>query len=234
MNPNSSETSDVAHPAAAVTDTAAAAANQKTTVVPNFVYDLVELVTILIVYIFLVERILLECIVKKQFANLLLIPSEGLVVVMLLLRRKTDTISHRWQDWLLAFSATLTPLLVTPSSRISLVPEVVVAWLMFMGMCLQIHAKLSLGRSFGCVAANRGLRRTGPYRFIRHPMYAGYLVSHLGFLLANLSWHNLIVYTICYGLLIPRLNAEERLLEQDPQYRHYSEEVKYRLIPGVF
>jgi protein-S-isoprenylcysteine O-methyltransferase Ste14 len=65
-------------------------------------------------------------------------------------------------------------------------------------------------------------------------MYAGYLLTHVGFLLLNPTFWNLGIYGLCYGLQVPRLLAEERLLSRDPQYRAYRAAVPYRLIPGVF
>jgi protein-S-isoprenylcysteine O-methyltransferase Ste14 len=106
--------------------------------------------------------------------------------------------------------------------------------LLITGMVIQVHAKLTLGRSFGCVPAHRGLQLSGPYRFVRHPMYAGYLVSHAAFLLMNPSLRNTAVYGGCYALQIPRILSEERLLARDPAYREYQRAVPYRLIPGVF
>jgi protein-S-isoprenylcysteine O-methyltransferase Ste14 len=47
-----------------------------------------------------------------------------------------------------------------------------------------------LGRSFGLLPAQRGLVVVGPYRFVRHPIYFGYLIGHIGFLLVNFSWRN--------------------------------------------
>ena len=91
-----------------------------------------------------------------------------------------------------------------------------------------------LGRSMGAVAAHRGLCLRGPYRFVRHPMYAGYLMGHLGFLAVNPSLWNLAVYVACYALQIPRLFLEEEFLGVDPRYREYQTQVRFRLIPGVF
>ena len=103
-----------------------------------------------------------------------------------------------------------------------------------MGLIVQVHAKLILGRSFGCVPAHRGLQLSGPYRFVRHPMYAGYLLSHIAFLLVNPTLRNVAAYAFCYALQIPRLLAEERFLAIDPKYREYQANVTSRLIPGIF
>ena len=105
---------------------------------------------------------------------------------------------------------------------------------MLAGFFIQVCAKLALGRSFGCVAANRGLKFAGPYRFVRHPMYLGYLLTHVGFLVVNASAWNVATYVICYGLQVPRLLAEERWLGRDERYRKYARVVRFRLIPGIF
>ncbi len=99
---------------------------------------------------------------------------------------------------------------------------------------MQLFAKLSLGRSFGLLPANRGVVSTGAYRFVRHPIYAGYLLSEIGFLLANFSTRNLITIGVWMVLQIGRILLEERLLSDDADYRAYRAQVRYRLIPGVF
>jgi protein-S-isoprenylcysteine O-methyltransferase Ste14 len=166
--------------------------------------------------------------------DLLLLISEGLVVVFMLFRRPAREASREPIDWLMAFGATCAPLLVSPTLGRPWLPETVGASLLVMGTIVQIHAKLALGRSFGCVAAHRGLKTAGPYRFVRHPMYAGYILSHVGFLALNPTWTNLWLYLACDGLQIPRILAEERILARDANYLAYKAEVKYRLFPRIF
>jgi protein-S-isoprenylcysteine O-methyltransferase Ste14 len=103
-----------------------------------------------------------------------------------------------------------------------------------MGMMIQLHAKITLGRSMGFVPAHRGLKFSGPYRFIRHPMYAGYILCHFAFLAANPSIWNAVIYAIVIPLHVYRLCAEETLLGLDPLYGGYRREVRYRLVPGLF
>lgn len=200
---------------------------------PVAIFDAAERLIVLLFYFVLAMRVVVPSWEQGQWANLLLLPSEGLVVLLLLLRRRTEHISLRWQEWLLAFSATVAPMLVKPGGA-PLLPPLFGASLFLMGIVIQLLAKLTLGRSFGCVPAHRGLKVAGPYRFVRHPMYAGYFLSHVAFLLMNPTLGNVALYAVCYALQIPRILAEERLLSQDQAYCDYRQSVRYRLIPGVF
>ena len=196
--------------------------------------DWSERFLVLALYAWLVARLLGAYVTKGSLVDLMLLPSEGLVVFLMLIRRRPRDISPRPGDWILALGATTAPLLANPALERALLSPPVGATIMLMGMLVQVHAKLALGRSMGCVAAHRGLRFCGPYQYVRHPMYLGYLLTHVGFLLMNPSLGNLGVYALCYSLQVPRLLAEERLLRQDPLYLEYAGRVRYRLIPGIF
>ena len=89
-------------------------------------------------------------------------------------------------------------------------------------------------RSFGVVAANRGVKASGPYAFVRHPMYAGYALTHIGFLLAGPALWNLAIYGATLAIAVRRILAEERVLMADPAYRALAEKTRYRLLPFIF
>ena len=196
--------------------------------------DLVERAVAVVLYAWLTVRIVAGFRAHGGAASLFILPSEGLVLLFLLIRRRAQALSLRPGDWALAFAATAAPMLVTTGIGHALVPPVVAAAVMLTGTIVQLHAKVTLGRSFGCVAANRGLQLEGPYRVVRHPMYAGYLLGHLGFLLVNPTAWNAILYAACYALQVPRLLAEERLLAQDERYAAYLARVRWHLVPGIF
>ena len=164
----------------------------------------------------------------------LLVISELLGVLLVLTRRFAPTISRRPTDWALSLMAVNAPLLVAPAAPSTFVPLQIATAVMIAGMIIQISAKAALCRSFGLVPANRGIKTGGPYRFLRHPMYAGYTLTHIGFLLGFPSLQNSFLYIIAFSIEVARLFREESILNQDPLYRNYAARVHYRLLPGVF
>ena len=160
--------------------------------------------------------------------------SEFAVLVFTLLRRPSKEISVNLGDWLLACTATFAPLMLLPAD--DSFPEIADfgLFLLIVGNVWQCWAKFVLRRSFGIAPANRGIKVSGPYRYMRHPMYAGYLFVHLGALALMFSWHNVLIYLIGWTAQIRRILAEERLLGEDPVYAEYMGQVRWRLIPGLF
>jgi len=114
------------------------------------------------------------------------------------------------------------------------VPEAVGVGVQIAGLLFQLYAKLSLGRSFGVLPATRRLVTAGPYRWLRHPIYAGYLIAHVGFLVNNFLLQNLVVLLALYLAQIVRIQREEEILADLPGYRDYCQTVRYRLLPGVY
>ncbi len=102
---------------------------------------------------------------------------------------------------------------------------------------LMIWARMTMGlRSFHATAdpTEGGLVTSGPYRFIRHPIYTSICLFCLAAILAHAS-----LITVALGVLVMvgafmRMTAEERLLvERYPAYRLYASPTK-RMVPYVF
>lgn len=132
------------------------------------------------------------------------------------------------------YAGSLFALLISVEPGIRLLDERLCAALQIAGIVWAIIAKLALGRSFGWLPADRGIVDNGPYRIVRHPIYLGYLISHIGFLAANLNVQNLLAYTSLYVAQFYRIHREEKLLMRNEAYRNYAGRVRYRLIYGVF
>lgn len=76
---------------------------------------------------------------------------------------------------------------------------------------------------------------TGPYAFVRHPMYAGALMMTIGVPPALGSWRAFVVVALLVPLLMWRAVDEEQLLRKElPGYEAYTRRVRARLLPGVW
>ena len=101
------------------------------------------------------------------------------------------------------------------------------------GLVLSQVARIYMGRSFGILPGNRGIVSKGPFRIVRHPIYAGWFLLTIGYFLAYPSWINFLIVSTAPALMLWRILLEEQLLLEDPEYREYVQHVRFRLIPGV-
>jgi protein-S-isoprenylcysteine O-methyltransferase Ste14 len=76
---------------------------------------------------------------------------------------------------------------------------------------------------------------TGPYQYVRHPMYVGVIIFIFCFPLALGSLYSLIPAFVIVILFFFRTALEDKILQNElPGYKEYAEKVRYRLIPGVW
>jgi protein-S-isoprenylcysteine O-methyltransferase Ste14 len=179
-------------------------------------------------------RLATDWMATGHLTGMLLLASESLVVALTLIRRPAGTVDRSWVARLLTGFSTFGPNLVTPIAVGALAPEVMTIALSGAGLVIVVLGKLSIGRSFGLAPANRGIVSTGLYKFVRHPIYLGYLVTHLGFAIANPAGWNLFVLVAADVALMLRAVREEQTLTRDEAYRAYTERVRWRIVPGVF
>jgi protein-S-isoprenylcysteine O-methyltransferase Ste14 len=167
--------------------------------------------------------------------GLLLVGSEGLVVVLTLFRRAAGMVDRSLRARLLTILSMAGPPLVRPAIGIApMASDAFTVLVSALGLMIVVIGKVSLGRSFGLTPANRGVVSTGIYQFVRHPIYLGYLITHVAFVIANpLNW-NMAILTAADLALVLRARAEEQTLAKDAAYRSYMQRVRFRLMPGVF
>jgi protein-S-isoprenylcysteine O-methyltransferase Ste14 len=168
----------------------------------------------------------------------------ALVMAALSLVRTAPREARTDYQALIATSAMLIfPLLMRPLTRsaalIPLTPtgmafEAVGLILQISGLLLMQVALLYLGRHFGLLPANRGLVMRGPFRLIRHPVYAAWLVTVSGTSMAVPTIRNFALVALTLPFMVWRIALEEKLLDHDPQYLAYRQRVRWRLAPGIF
>ena len=156
------------------------------------------------------------------------------IVVAYLARRRARVVSQRFDDWLLAFCGTFAGVLFRPTGAHPHWGVESGLGVQLVGLAICVLALVALGRSFGFAAADRGLVRRGPYAYVRHPVYASYVLLQLGYVLQSLSVRNALVMLFATGCNVGRALAEERLLVESAGYAEYRREVRWRFLPGLW
>jgi protein-S-isoprenylcysteine O-methyltransferase Ste14 len=157
---------------------------------------------------------------------------EGWAALMFLVRRPADRLSRRPLAWVAAPVGSFAMLLARPHD--GGLPQLPCELLQLVGVLFALAGLATLGRSFGLVAADRGLKTGGPYRLVRHPAYAGYLIAYVGYVLENPAPLNFALICVSTAFQLVRIREEEAVLSADRGYRLYRERVPYRLVPRLF
>jgi protein-S-isoprenylcysteine O-methyltransferase Ste14 len=159
----------------------------------------------------------------------------GLVVinttalVLFMIRRDASKVGNPLEG-LLAISGTFVESFLKDAGQLSnaqLLPTFVQA-VALLGWAASLA---TLGRSFGIVPADRGLVQHGPYRFVRHPIYAFEALFSVGYLMAVPTTRSFVIIGIWCILQALRVFREERILAGYEQYRR---QVRWRIVPFVW
>ena len=196
--------------------------------------DLIARAAVALLFLLLSVTLLEDFARTRHLTGLLLLVSEAMVVVFTIFRRRADIVDRSAEAMVVTTISLLGPPLLRPSDGLALLPDAMTAVISAVGLCVVIAGKFSLGRSFGLAPANRGVVSTGLYRLVRHPIYLGYLITHVGFVIANpISW-NFAILAVADVALLLRAIREERTLAGDAAYRKYMQCVRWRIVPGLF
>ncbi len=159
---------------------------------------------------------------------------ELVVAALFVVRRSPWIVSRSRLAWAAAAIGTFGMLAARPAYGPIGGLEGIYAGLQVVGAVFASFALLSLGRSFGLVAANRGIRTSGAYRYVRHPVYSGYILVDIGYLLENPSLRNALLFVVVVAFQVVRMVEEERTLVEDPAYQAYCRRVRNRVVPYLF
>ena len=201
---------------------------------PERVRDLFARGCICVLFTLLSVNLLTQFMNTGRVTGLLLLGSEASVVALTVIRRRARLVDRSFGAALMTTMSLVAPPLLRATDGLPLVPDAVTVMVSAIGLTLVIVGKMALGRSFGVVPANRGVVVRGPYSFVRHPIYTGYLITHLGFIAANPTAWNISLVLVGDAALIVRALMEERVLSSDVEYQGYCQRVGWHLVPGVF
>jgi protein-S-isoprenylcysteine O-methyltransferase Ste14 len=185
----------------------------------------------------------------------------GLVSVSInavfMMRTSPETVAERgrpketqdWDKWisgvLLIGQYILVPLVSALDFRFGWTGEIAIGWhllgavgyalgLGLMGWAMINNAYFSTAVR---IQSDRGQQvcRTGPYHYVRHPGYVGFFFQAFSVpLLLGSLWAMLFTIPILVLMVIRTSKEDQMLQEQLPGYQEYTQEVRYRLLPGVW
>ena len=196
--------------------------------------DLVARAIVIVLFSLMSKNLFDDFLRTGHVTGMLLLASESLVVVLTIVRRRTALVDRSAASVITTTVSLSGPPLLRAFNESNLVPDSVSAIASAAGLGLVIVGKLALGRSFGIAPANRGVVMRGPYVLVRHPIYAGYLLTHAAFLVAHPTGWNVAVMLVADLALVVRALIEERVLGADAEYRSYCRRVGWHLVPGMF
>lgn len=169
--------------------------------------------------------------VSGSLSTLITTISETIMVFIFIFRKEPRMVSSKAFDWTIAFVASMIPTFFRPANDL-------VIWqtdfFSIIGGCFLVISYLSINRNFGIVPAIRDIESRGSYAIVRHPIYAGYLLTFIGYCINNASFENLAVLIFSVTTMLIRINAEEEFLMKDDFYNLYKNRVKWKLIPFLY
>ena len=172
-------------------------------------------------------------------AHLLLVTAfYVLLIALYFIRDKASATTRSFPAKLIALTATVLPFLIPllggSAHYPSLANLVISIVIMLSGMAFTLAALGTLGKSWSIIPQVRKLVVRGPYRFVRHPIYIGEIISVLGLVLTRVSIPKILVFLLLVGCQVYRSFQEEKLLTTAfPEYADYAAKTA-RFLPCLF
>ncbi len=203
----------------------------KMQITKQYVWEKLCNLVLILIYIHFAYRFGMHALATYQLSSILLLITESACIMFVFSRSIPKEVSVSVFDWFVALAGTWLPLLFIPIS----VNDIWVGQvLQVIGVGVSLVGLLSLNKSFGIVPANRGVKTDGLYKIVRHPLYMGYIIMNVGFILNHYTLWNILLAVAAVIFLLLRAFREEAILSKDEEYRHYMTQTKWRVIPGVF
>ena len=117
---------------------------------------------------------------------------------------------------------------VYPGIGIFTVSATLITWVLVKNPHAESSVRIQKDRGHTVVAS-------GPYRFVRHPMYVGLILLHASMALILSSMWTLALAALITILFLWRTALEDQTLRQElPGYEEYAAVTRYRLMPGIW
>ena len=159
-----------------------------------------------------------------------------LMAVVVFMRTRPSVKATGFESRITALGGTFLSYVIalSPRRELSLVLEMTSTVLMLIGTFGAVIALCHLGRSFSIMAETRKLVTSGPYRFVRHPLYLTEEIAIIGLFIQFASPWTALILALQIGCQLRRIDNEESVLtSQFSEYATYSQTTA-RLLPGIY
>jgi protein-S-isoprenylcysteine O-methyltransferase Ste14 len=156
------------------------------------------------------------------------------ITLVFLIRRPSKLTSRNIGDWIAAIGGTFITYLYTSKAdpiHTFIVPTAYV--IMIITAFLSTVCIVNIGRSFGIVPANRGVKTDLLYGIVRHPLYSLYTIYDLAVISLAFSLHNCYICILHALFSYLRAKREEKILIRDRAYEEYISRTRYMFLPGI-
>jgi protein-S-isoprenylcysteine O-methyltransferase Ste14 len=103
-----------------------------------------------------------------------------------------------------------------------------------LGLGFSVYSLFKLGRSFSIIPQARGFVQSGPYKYLRHPLYLGEIITVSGFVLSHLMISTVAILLLVIVMQAYRALREEGILASTfPEYHKYMSRT-WRFVPYIF
>src|SRR5260370_11405908 len=166
-------------------------------------------------------------------ANLIWAVGAALMGVLSLVRIPPNAAMVNLRSILAVAGMTLVPAQIRPTvASVGILASCAVILELF-GVVLSQVGRLYLGRSFGLLPANRGVVTTGPFRLMRHPIYLGWFILTVGYVMAYPNVLNALAVVFAFPFILGRIQLVKQFLFVDPSYCPYAWPISYFLVHSL-
>jgi len=158
-----------------------------------------------------------------------------LFIAGMVTRRPPRRVTTNVKFWLISFFSTYGTFgpAFFAEQGVALVPIWISNAIAGCALLLGVTSRLTLGRNISILPAQRNLVMTGPYAYMRHPIYTTVFLTYVGINLQCFSVVNLAMTSTVWLLFMVKSLAEEEFLKKDAFYQAYMQKVRYRWIPFI-
>jgi protein-S-isoprenylcysteine O-methyltransferase Ste14 len=172
---------------------------------------------------------------KLDFIEISFIVQNLVIAAVVLARREHFALDRNIWRQLIALAAFFSGVAFigqpqTGEGAVMTVAQAVILVANFLGIVCVVN----LGKSFGVLIACRGVKTTGLYGWVRHPMYGSDILLRIGYVLTHFTVFTVTALVLSSACYVYRALLEERFLAQQDEYRDYMRRVHYRFIPFLF